>query len=100
MCQGNRGEVSVRAYHVPRLYLDGVGSAYPPVAVLSASRGIGTPDLGHVPPDVRNRAPARGENWIPPLGPERPDGLLEPPAFEEPDPFGDDLLVGTVAPHH
>ncbi len=85
---------------------------------------------------MKGRAPAEGESWIPPLGPERPDGLLEPPAFddaldddepdgpdgddsgrapsrgqggdeatagdsaasEEPDPFGDDLLVGAVAP--
>jgi len=32
------------------------------------------------------RAPASGESWLPPLGPVRPDGLLEPPVFaEEPD---------------
>jgi len=79
-----------------------------------------------------------GERWIPPLGPERPGGPLEPPEFddaldddepdgpedeeagrpplgeqgggeatagtgavsEEPNPFGDDLLVGAIAPHH
>jgi len=37
-------------------------------------------------PEVRDRAPGRGESWIPPLGPARPDGPLEPPVFiEEPD---------------
>ncbi len=86
-------------------------------------------------PEAKGRAPARGESWIPPLGPERPGGPLEPPEFddaldddepngpesdesgrapadkgneatagesavEEPDPFGDDLLVGVVAPDH
>lgn len=46
---------------------------------------------------MKGRAPADGESWIPPLGPERPDGLLEQPAFDdaldndEPDgPDGDD----------
>ncbi len=34
-------------------------------------------------PEVRDRAPARGESWIPPLGPVRPDGLLEPPEFDD-----------------
>jgi len=88
-------------------------------------------------PGVRGRAPARGESWIPPLGPECLDGPLEPPEFddalddepngteddesgraptsgqdddeatagesaasEEPDPFGDDLLIGGVVPDH
>jgi len=34
-------------------------------------------------PEVKGRAPARGENWIPPLGPEREDGPLEPPEFDD-----------------
>jgi len=34
-------------------------------------------------PEVRGRAPTRGESWIPPLGPERPDGPLEAPAFDD-----------------
>ena len=34
-------------------------------------------------PEVMDRAPARGENWIPPLGPARADGALEPPVFPE-----------------
>jgi len=34
-------------------------------------------------PEVRDRAPARGESWIPPLGPTRPDGALEPPEFDD-----------------
>jgi len=34
-------------------------------------------------PEVRDRAPARGESWIPPLGPVRPDGPLEPPEFDD-----------------
>jgi len=43
-------------------------------------------------PEVRDRAPERGERWIPPLGPERKDGPLEPPEFDdEPD---DDELAG------
>ncbi len=89
--------------------------------------------------EVKGRAPAWGESWIPPLDPERADDPLEAPAFddaldeddepggqggeesgrvasggqggdevmagesiasEEPDPFGDDLLVGSVAPDH
>jgi len=29
-------------------------------------------------PEIRGRAPARGESWIPPLGPEREDGPLVP----------------------
>jgi len=33
--------------------------------------------------EVRDRALARGESWIPPLGPERPDGPLEPPEFDD-----------------
>jgi len=28
---------------------------------------------------VKRRAPARGQYWVPPLGPERPDGPLTPP---------------------
>ena len=37
-------------------------------------------------PEVTGRASAWGKSWIPPLGPERPDGPLEPPLFvEEPD---------------
>jgi len=89
-------------------------------------------------PEVGDRAPERGESWIPPLGPEREGGALEAPMFddtfdddepngpegdesgrapsggqgddearagesaasEEPDPFGDDLLVGVIAPDH
>jgi len=89
-------------------------------------------------PEVRDRAPARGESWIPPLGPAREGGALEAPTFddtfdddepdgpegdesgraptggqdddeatagessvaEEPDPFGDDLLVAAVALDH
>jgi len=34
-------------------------------------------------PEVKGRAPARGESWIPPLGPERADGPLEPPEFDD-----------------
>jgi len=34
-------------------------------------------------PEVRGRAPARGESWIPPLGPERVDGPLEAPEFDD-----------------
>ena len=34
-------------------------------------------------PEVKGRAPARGESWIPPLGPERTDGPLEPPEFDD-----------------
>ncbi len=34
-------------------------------------------------PEVRGRAPARGESWIPPLGPARVDGPLEPPEFDD-----------------
>ncbi len=48
-------------------------------------------------PEIKRRALARGERWIPPLGLVRPDGLLEPPTFDdtldddEPDgPDGDD----------
>jgi len=48
-------------------------------------------------PEVKGRAPTRGESWIPPLGPEREDGPLEAPEFDdaldadEPDgPEGDD----------
>jgi type IV secretion system protein VirD4 len=29
--------------------------------------------------EVKRRAPARGQYWVPPLGPERADGLLTPP---------------------
>jgi len=58
---------------------------------------------------------ALGERWIPPLGPERPDGPREPPAFDdalddEPDgPEGDESgrapagsqggAAATIAPH-
>ena len=31
-------------------------------------------------PEVKRRAPARGQYWVPPLGPERPDGPLTPPS--------------------
>ncbi len=31
--------------------------------------------------EVKGRALARGERWIPPLGPERPDGPLEPSSW-------------------
>jgi len=34
-------------------------------------------------PEVRDRAPARGESWIPPLGPEREGGPLEAPEFDD-----------------
>ncbi len=34
-------------------------------------------------PEVMDRAPARGESWIPPLGPARDGGALEPPVFPE-----------------
>lgn len=34
-------------------------------------------------PEVRDRAPARGESWIPPLGPPRKDGPLEAPTFDD-----------------
>jgi len=34
-------------------------------------------------PDVRDRASARGESWVPPLGPERADGPLEPPECDD-----------------
>jgi len=30
-------------------------------------------------PEVRRRAPARGQYWVAPLGPDRPDGPLAPP---------------------
>lgn len=33
--------------------------------------------------DVRDRASARGESWVPPLGPERADGPLEPPECDD-----------------
>ncbi len=45
-------------------------------------------------PEVRGRAPARGESWMPPLGPERADGPLEPPEFD--DALDDE--EGTAAP--
>jgi len=32
---------------------------------------------------VKRRAPKRGESWIPPLGPPRTDGPLEPPALDD-----------------
>jgi len=34
-------------------------------------------------PEVKGRAPARGESWIPPLGPAREGGPLEPPEFDD-----------------
>jgi len=34
-------------------------------------------------PESRDRALARGESWIPPLGPIRADGPLEPPEFDD-----------------
>ena len=34
-------------------------------------------------PQVKGRAPARGVSWIPPLGPAREDGPLEPPEFDD-----------------
>jgi len=39
----------VRAHHVPRLYLEGVGPAYPPVAPMSAAGEAKTPAPGHLP---------------------------------------------------
>ncbi len=32
---------------------------------------------------MKRRAPKRGESWIPPLGPPRTDGPLEPPALDD-----------------
>jgi len=43
---------------------------------------------------VRERAPAEGESWIPPLGPLRPDGPLIAPTFEDAD--GDDAGDGPL----
>jgi len=37
-------------------------------------------------PEVKRRAPARGQYWVPPLGPQRPDGPLTPPPLELPPP--------------
>jgi len=38
-------------------------------------------------PEVKRRAPARGQYWVPPLGPQRPDGpLTPPPPLELPPP--------------
>jgi len=38
-------------------------------------------------PEVRRRAPARGQSWVPPLGPVRSDGpLAPPPPLELPPP--------------
>jgi len=34
-------------------------------------------------PEVKDRAPARGESWIPPLGPAREGGPLEAPEFDD-----------------
>jgi len=34
-------------------------------------------------PEVRDRATARGESWIPPLGPAREGGALEAPEFDD-----------------
>jgi len=34
-------------------------------------------------PEVKGRAPARGESWIPPLGTARADGPLEAPEFDD-----------------
>jgi len=34
-------------------------------------------------PEVGDRAPERGESWIPPLGPEREGSPLEVPAFDD-----------------
>jgi len=34
-------------------------------------------------PDVRDRVSARGESWVPPLGPERADGPLESPECDD-----------------
>jgi len=34
-------------------------------------------------PEVGDRAPERGESWIPPLGPARTGGALEAPAFDD-----------------
>jgi len=33
--------------------------------------------------EVKRRAPAKGVSWIPPLGPPRKDGPLEPPALDD-----------------
>ncbi len=65
-------------------------------------------------PEVRGRAPARGESWIPPLGPERAAGrwrvrralggargegtVAEGTAPEEPDPYADDPLFARALP--
>ena len=43
-------------------------------------------------PEVKGRAPARGESWIPPLGPARAGGALEAPAFD--DALDDDAPSG------
>jgi len=34
-------------------------------------------------PEIKGRALARGESWIPPLGPARVDGPLEAPVFDD-----------------
>ena len=34
-------------------------------------------------PEVKGRAPSRGESWIPPLGPARAGGPLEAPEFDD-----------------
>jgi len=34
-------------------------------------------------PEIRDRAPTRGESWVPPLGPAREGGPLEAPEFDD-----------------
>jgi len=34
--------------------------------------------------EVKRRAPVKGVSWMPPLGPPRKDGPLEPPALDDP----------------
>jgi len=48
-------------------------------------------------PEVRGRAPARGQSWIPPLGPPRKDGPLEPPVIDDTlDDTLDDADAGVI----
>jgi len=50
-------------------------------------------------PKVRDRTPARGKNWIPPLSQKRADGPLEPPEFDHDDePDGSDAGESGRAP--
>ncbi len=47
---------------------------------------------------ARDRTPARGKNWIPPLGQKRADGPLEPPEFDHDEPDGSDAGESGCAP--